>query len=528
MRFRRSDHVEKKKTSFGTSIGFELAAAGSAVGLGNLWGFPYKTSANGGAAYLFVYLACILLVGAAAMLAEFIIGRRARANPVTAYKEISKNCGWFGLAAVVIPALIMCYYFVLGGFTVKYSLNSFAGNAGMFQRFAGNAGDVILHTAVFALLALAIVVAGVRGGIEKTSKILMPTMLVILVVIISFSLLLGEGVSEGLAFYLRPDFSAMSWSGALSAMGQAFFSLSLGCGAMICYGSYSGKKVNLFRSTAVICILDSLLTFMVGLAIFPALFHYAAVSGVSTAELGMGGMGLMFITLPMVFEDMSVVGSTLSLLFFAMAAIAALTSVISILEVVTQFVIQKFRIFRTRAALLVTGICVALSVPVGLSFGAAMNGGSLMALFGRNLLEVLDMITNTILMPVCALFACLAVGWIIGPREAVKAISPEGDSKAHRLLGLMLKVVTPLLIIVIEIFGIFDLIMPLDKGVRRFSADGCGIVVCAYGILLVCAVVYFAFLKNSDTGNNSDELQVDALEAERVKAGPSRGWYRPE
>ena len=201
---------------------------------------------------------------------------------------------------------------------------------------------------------------------------------------------------------------------------------------------------------------------------------------------------------------------------------------LSILEAVTQFVIQKFRIFRTRAALLVTGICVALSVPVGLSFGAAMNGGSLMALFGRNLLEVLDMITNTILMPVCALFACLAVGWIIGPREAVKAISPEGDGKAHRLLGLMLKVVTPLLIIVIEIFGIFDLIMPLDDGVRRFSADGCGIVVCAYGILLVCAVIYFAFLKNSDTGNNSDELQVDALEAERVKAGPSRGWYRPE
>ena len=387
---------------------------------------------------------------------------------------------------------------------------------------------MILHTVLFALLALAVVVAGVRGGIEKTAKILMPTMLFILVIIISFSLLLGEGVAEGLAFYLRPDFSAMSWSGALSAMGQAFFSLSLGCGAMICYGSYSGKKVNLFRSTAVICILDSLLTFMVGLAIFPALFHYAAVSGVSTAELGMGGMGLMFITLPMVFADMPVVGSSLSLLFFTMAAIAALTSVISILEAVTQFVIQKWKIFRTRAALLVTAVCAALSVPVGLSFGAAMNGGSLMDLFGRNLLEVLDMITNTILMPVCALFACLAVGWIIGPKEAVRTIAPEGDGKAHRLLGLMLKFVTPVLIVLIELFGIFDLIMPLENGVRRFSAQGCGIVLCAYGLLLLCALVYFAFLKNTDTGDNSDELLVDALEAERVKAGPSRGWYRPE
>ena len=520
--------MEKKKTSFGTSIGFELAAAGSAVGLGNLWGFPYKTSANGGAAYLIVYLACILLVGAAAMLAEFVLGRRARANPVSACKQASESFGWFGLAAVVIPALIMCYYFVLGGYTVKYALNSFAGNAGNFPVFAGNAGDVILHTVLFALLALAVVAAGVRGGIEKTAKILMPTMLFILVIISSFSLLLGEGVSEGLAFYLRPDFSAMSWSGALSAMGQAFFSLSLGCGAMICYGSYSGKKVNLFRSTAVICILDSLLTFMVGLAIFPALFHYAAVSGVSPAALGMGGMGLMFITLPMVFADMPLVGSSLSLLFFTMAAIAALTSVISILEAVTQFVIQKFKIFRTKAALLVTAVCAALSVPVGLSFGAAMNGESLINLFGRNLLELLDMITNTILMPVCAIFACLAVGWIIGPREAVRTIAPEGDGKAHRLLGLMLKLVTPVLIVLIELFGIFDLIMPLENGVRRFSSGGCGIVVCAYGVLLLCALVYFAFLKNTDTGNNSDELLVDALEAERVKAGPSRGWYRPE
>ena len=186
--------MEQKRNGFGTRIGFELAAAGSAVGLGNLWGFPYKASANGGAAYLFVYLACIFLVGAIAMLAEFYIGRRSKANPVSAYKAISPGWGWIGLLAVVVPALIMCYYYVLGGYTVKYALNSFVGNAGQFQSFAGNVGDVILHTAVFALIALAIVTAGVRHGIEKAAKLLLPTMLVILIVISSFSLLLGAGV----------------------------------------------------------------------------------------------------------------------------------------------------------------------------------------------------------------------------------------------------------------------------------------------------------------------------------------------
>ncbi len=518
----------KRKTGFGTSIGFELAAAGSAVGLGNLWGFPYKTSAFGGAAYLFVYLACILLLGAVAMLAEFIIGRSAKANPVSAYKSISPKLGWLGLAAIVIPALIMCYYLVLGGYTIKYSLNSFAGNAGMFYQFAGNVGDVILHTAVFALLALGIIAAGVRSGIEKTSKILMPTMLVILVIIITFCLFLGEGVSEGLAFYLKPDFSALSWDGVLSAMGQAFFSLSLGCGALICYGSYAGRKVNLLRSTAVICLVDSILTFMVGLAIFPAVFHYAAASGSSVAEMGMGGVGLMFITLPIVFEDMNIIGGTLSMLFFAMAAIAALTSIISLQEVVTQFVIQKFRIYRTKAALLVSGICMVLSVPVGISLGADLNGAGVIMVFGKNLLELLDMMTNAVLMPLSALFACITVGWLMNPEQAKTEIAPGDPGKSGGVLWVIMKYIAPLLIIIIEIFGVVDIVMPVTDGVRHFSAEGFGIVAVAYAILILCAVVYFLFLKNKETGTNTDEAAVDALEAERMKAGPKRGWYRTE
>ena len=509
--------MEQKRNGFGTRIGFELAAAGSAVGLGNLWGFPYKASANGGAAYFFVYLACIFLVGAVAMLAEFTIGRRSRANPVSAYKAISPGWGWVGLLAVVVPALIMCYYVVLGGYTVKYALNSFVEGAGGFQRFAGNAGDVILHTVVFALLAAAIVTAGVRGGIEKASKLLLPTMLLILVVISSFSLLLGEGVKEGLAFYLKPDFSKLTGGGILSAMGQAFFSLSLGCGAMITYGSYSGKQVDLARSTAVVCVLDGLLTFMVGLAVFPALFHYAAVSGESLTELGMGGIGLMFMTLPMVFADMGVGGQILSLLFFTMTSIAALTSMISILEVVTQFIIQRFRAARTRAVSWTVLVCVALSVPVGVSLGLSVNGSEAMNLCGKNLLELLDLVTNTLLMPLCALLACLAVGWKLPKSE-----------RARGLVGAMLRMVTPVLIVLIGLFGALDLVFPAAGGARSFSADGFGVLMIAAGIAALCAAVYFLWLKNRDTGTNEDELTANRRRREQLQAGLRRGWSRPE
>ncbi len=509
--------MNQKRPGFGTRIGFELAAAGSAVGLGNLWGFPYKTSANGGAAYLFVYLACILLVGAVAMLAEFYIGRRSRANTVSAYKAVSPGWGWLGLLVVVIPALIMCYYLVLGGYTVKYALGSFVGNAGNYEKFAGNIGDVILHTAVFALPAAAIVIAGVRNGIEKAAKLLLPTMLVILIVISCVSLLLGEGVQEGLAFYLKPDFSKLTGAGILSAMGQAFFSLSLGCGAMITYGSYSGKTVDLVHSTVVVCLLDGLLTFLSGLAIFPALFHYAAISGASLSSLGMGGTGLMFITLPMVFADMGLAGQVFSLLFFSMTTIAALTSIISILEVVTQFIIQRHKVARTRAVSIVVFACLALSVPVGISLGLDVNGKAGLQLFGRNLLELLDSITNTLLMPLGALGACLAVGWKLPKSERFSGF-----------VGAMLRVVTPILIVVILVFGAVDMVVPAIDGQRIYSPDGFGILITAAGIVAVTILAYFLLLKNRDTGSNRDEAGANARRDEAFRAGLRRGWQRPE
>lgn len=246
----------KKKVGFVSSFGFIMAAAGSAVGLGNLWAFPYKTAKGGGAAFVLVYIACVIFLGIIAMVTEMHIGRRVHANPVTAYKSINKKIGWFGLAAVIIPFFITCYYCVLGGWTVKYALNSFSGNAGIIGSFSTNTGEVILFTAIFVALSLAIIGAGVEGGIEKLSKILMPCLFCILIAIVIYSLCLGEGVAEGLAFYLRPDFSKLDFSTIMLAMGQAFWSLSIGMGIMITYGSYTTKEIDLVKSTGMICILS--------------------------------------------------------------------------------------------------------------------------------------------------------------------------------------------------------------------------------------------------------------------------------
>lgn len=234
--------MEKKKVGFASGIGFILAAAGSAVGLGNLWGFPYKTSQNGGAAFVLIYVACVLLIGFVTMLSEIYLGRRAQANPMTAYKMIHKNLGWCGLVAIVIPAFIICYYSVLGGWTTKYALNSFSGNAGIVGTFSVNTGEVILYTAIFLVLSMMIIMGGVKDGIEKASKVLMPVLFLILVAIAVYALTLGSGVREGLSFYLKPDFSGITFKSVLVAMGQAFYSLSLGMGIMITYARTPARR----------------------------------------------------------------------------------------------------------------------------------------------------------------------------------------------------------------------------------------------------------------------------------------------
>ena len=490
--------MEQKKNSFASGIGFVLAAAGSAVGLGNLWAFPAKTAANGGAAFVLMYIICVLLIGFVTMMAEFHLGHRAAANPVSAYKKAHKGIGWFGLACVAIPAFIICYYSVLGGYTVKFALNSFSGNAGILSGFATNVGEVILFTAIFIVLALVIIMGGVKDGIEKMSKVLMPALFLILVAVAIYSLCLGEGVKEGLSFYLNPDFSDITFSSVLAAMGQAFFSLSLGMGTMIAYGSYTGKEINMVKSTGMICVFDTFVALLSGLAIFPAVAHFDPSLLGSAA-----GAGLMFGILPEVFADMGGLGQIVSFFFFAMVVIAALTSVVSLVEVVTQFIIQRFKIARKRAALWCVSICGLISIPVGISFGAvgiAEKGG--IAVFGMDLLSFFDEVTNTVLMPVCAFFACLAIGWFVGPKEAMLEME-DGATRLgflKRIFPVMVRYITPALILVVEIGGIVD----------KIAGGQWYVVVAAYLLLGIAAAAYFLWFKNSDTGTNADELALES------------------
>ena len=493
--------MDKKKNGFASGIGFVLAAAGSAVGLGNLWGFPYKTQQYGGAAFVLVYIACVLLIGAVTMVCEIFIGRRAQANPVTAFKKINKNVGWFGVLAILIPGFIACYYSVLGGYTVRFAVHSFKGNAGTMDAFAANGWLVTLFTAIFIATAIFVVMAGVKGGIEKASKVLMPILFILLFGTAIFSLCLGEGVGEGLKFYLKPDFSKLGGTQILAAMGQAFYSLSLGMGAMIVYGSYTGKEISLVKSTGMICLFDTMVALLAGFAIFPALYHYKATAGVMPEDIQ--GSKLMFKTLPMVFESLGFVGKIVSFLFFAMVVIAALTSVISLLEVVCQFLIQKFRVSRKKAVGILALICFAIAVPVGISAGQDMASPDAIKVFGMDLLSFFDTVTNTVLMPVCAFFSCVAIGWLLGPKKAVSEMESDGQKLGwfRPVFMFMVKYVTPVLILAIEILGLKDLIFP--KG--AFSADGLGIALSSYGLLAVGTAVYFLFFKKSETGTNEDE-----------------------
>ncbi|MCE5202256.1 MAG: sodium-dependent transporter [Synergistaceae bacterium] len=442
--------MAEKRDQWGSRFGFIMAAAGSAVGLGNIWRFPYITGKYGGAAFVLVYLAVVLVIGMSVMIAEFSIGRKAKLDAVGSFRKLGGGAwpivGWMG---VFCGFVILSYYAVITGWAVAYMFKSFGGL--MELAGAGKAGDVFgsfvsdpIQPIAYHILVMAIVVGivykGISGGIEKSCKVLMPALFVILLILIVRSVTL-PGAGAGLEFYLKPDFSKLTAEALLAALGQGFFSLSLGMGCMITYGSYLDNKEYLPTAARSVVLLDTTVAILAGLVIFPAAFAFGIEPG--------SGPGLTFVTLPSVFAKMPM-GALFSFAFFLLLFIAALTSAISLLEVVVTYGIDQLKLSRAKSAL-VMGIAITiLGIPSALSVG-----GHIPQIAGKDFLDVADFITNNVVMPLGGLFIAVFVGWFWA--DGAKAEITDNGKRVFPMYMVWLwicRVVAPVCIAAIFITGL--------------------------------------------------------------------------
>ena len=422
----------KIRGNFGSKIGIVLATAGSAVGLGNVWRFPYTAGENGGAAFILIYIGCILLLGIPGMVSEFIVGRHAQANAAKAYDVLSNGHPWkfVGYLGILTSTIILGFYAVVAGWCLQYLWASVTGQISgdaeyvknYFVSFSSDPLKPTLWGVAFILITHFVIVRGVRHGIEKASKLLMPILFILLLILVVASCLLPNAIN-GIRFLLYPDFSKLSSSVMLEALGQAFFSLSLGTACLCTYASYFSKDTNLLRSATQIAIIDTLIAILSGLMIFPAAFSV----GVNPDS----GPSLIFITLPNVFQQafsaMPVVGYIVSIMFYALLVFAALTSTISMHEIGTAFFTEEFELPRKKSAWILTIvagiICVCCSLSVGAYEGLKVMGFSLM--------DFCDHLTANFLLPIGAMLACLFVGWYI-PKQVVRdEFTNEGTLKGR-------------------------------------------------------------------------------------------------
>ena len=409
--------TEEKRGSFGSKIGIILATAGSAVGLGNVWRFPYMTGENGGAAFILVYIVFIFLLGIPGMVNEFIIGRHSASNAARAYHKMSRGRPWrgVGLLGILCSTIILGFYSVVAGWCLQYLYASIAGQLSgdadyvrsYFQEFSSSLLRPILWSVGFVLLTHLVIIRGVKKGIERISKLLMPTLFVLLIILVISSCML-PGAMAGVEFLFKPDFSKITSDVILAALGQSFFSLSLGTACLCTYASYFGRETNLLKSAVQISIIDTIIAILAGLMIFPAAFSV----GVSPDS----GPSLVFITLPNVFQQafasMPIVGYVISILFYALLAVAALTSTISMHEIGTAYFHEELKRPRVQAAWIVTvGACV-IGMLSSMSCGACN-----LRLLGMSLMDFFDCITAQYMMPIGALLTSLYIGW--GARTAV-------------------------------------------------------------------------------------------------------------
>ncbi len=442
----------ESRSSFTGKIGFVLAAAGSAVGLGNIWRFPYLAAKYGGGIFLLVYIVLALTFGFALMTAEIALGRKTSLSAIGAFKSLDKKYSFIGYLASIVPAIILPYYSVIGGWVIKYLWAFLSGNIASttsdtyFSDFISSTGEPIFWFMLFIGLTALVVFFGVEKGIEKVSKIMMP-ILVVLSVFIAIYAMFMPGAMDGVLYYIKPDFSKFSATTVLAAMGQLFYSMSLAMGIMITYGSYMKKDVNLESSVKQIELFDTGIAFFAGLMIIPAVF---AFSGGTPEALGKGP-GLMFVTLPKVFDTMAG-GTIVGVLFFVLVMFAALTSSISLMETVVSIVCDKFKMKRNPACLVVFIFSVAVGLLSSLGYGPLGE----VKIINMQFLDFFDFISNSVLMPIVALFTCIFVGYVIKPDTIIEEVESSAAFKRKKVFTVVIKYIAPIFIVLILVSSVLD------------------------------------------------------------------------
>lgn len=444
--------MDKKRGSFSGGLGFVFAAAGSAVGLGNLWRFPYLAAQYGGGIFLLVYLILAVTFGFALLTAEIAIGRKTKLSPVLAYKKLNKKFSFLGYIATLVPIIIVPYYCVIGGWVTKYvtvyaqGLVAPAAKDGYFSDFIGHPIAPLVFFLIFMLISIVVIMLGVKKGIEKLSKFLMPLLVVLTIGIAIYALTLPNAM-EGVKYYLIPDFSKFSILTVAGAMSQLFYSMSIAMGIMITYGSYTRDDVNLTKSVNRIEFFDTLVALLAGLTIIPAVYIFSGEEGLSSQ-----GAGLMFMTLPKVFQQMPG-GNIIALLFFILVFFAAITSSISIMEAIVSSLMDKFHLKRIPCCLIVIGICLLLGIPSSLGNGLWAN----IKILGMDFLTFFDYISNSILMPIVAFCTCILVGWVIKPKALTDEITKNGEKFGRKkLFNVMIKYIAPICLLFIFVTGILS------------------------------------------------------------------------
>ena len=442
---------ENKRGSFSGRLGFVLSAAGSAVGLGNIWRFPYLAAKYGGGIFLLVYLLLSLTFGFSLMIAEVAIGRRTGQSSVGAYSSLNRRFAFLGYIATLLPMLILPYYSVIGGWVIKYAVGyvrgsgDVIGSVGYYESYISRPVEPIVWLVVFGVLTGVIVLLGVKGGVEKLSKIMMPALVVIMVFLVVYTLATTEGSLRGVAYYLTPDLTRLSPMTFVAATGQLFYSMSLAMGTMITFGSYMKSDISIERCVHHIEIFDTGIAFLSGLLVISAVFAFSGGDSVGF------GPGLVFEMLPLVFKELPF-GDAIGAVFFIMVLFAALTSSVSMMETVVSVLMDKLKLSRPFAVAAMLGVIVLLGIPSALGYSI----WSEIRILGHTVLDFFDMFTNNLIMPTVAVISTLFIGYVIKPLYVIEEVERNGRFRGARIFSLVIRYAAPLLLLCILVTSLLN------------------------------------------------------------------------